>query len=55
MFTHNPLSYMVDGLRELMVESTAVHFGLWVNMGVLVVANVLVVALATKVFPRVVQ
>jgi len=51
----NPLSYMVDGLRELMVESTAVHFGLWVSMGVLFVANVVIVAVATKVFPRVVQ
>ena len=51
----NPMSYMVDGLRELLVESTAVHFGLWVNMGVLVAANVVLVALATKVFPRVVQ
>lgn len=51
----NPLSYMVDGLRELLVESTAVHFGLWVNLGVLLLANVVMVALATKVFPRVVQ
>ena len=51
----NPLSYMVDGLRELLVESTAVHFGLWVNLGVLMLANVVMVALATKVFPRVVQ
>lgn len=51
----NPLSYMVDGLRELMVNGSSVHFGLWVNIAVLLFANVVMTALATKIFPRVVQ
>jgi ABC-2 type transport system permease protein len=50
----NPLSYMVDGLRELMV-STPGHFGLGVNLAVLVIVNIVMVWLAARIFPRVVQ
>ncbi|HKP52654.1 MAG TPA: ABC transporter permease [Chloroflexia bacterium] len=50
----NPLSYMVDGLRELMV-GTPGHFGLGMNLVVLVAANAFFVWLAARVFPRVVH
>lgn len=49
----NPLSYMVDGLRELMVGIPG-HFGLGVNLTVLVVVNAVMIWLASRVFPRVV-
>jgi ABC-2 type transport system permease protein len=48
----NPLSYMVDGLRELMVGVPG-HFGIWASMGVLLVVNVAIVWVAARVFPRV--
>lgn len=51
----NPLSYMVDGLRELMVVGSVVHYGLLADFGVLLVVNVVIVAIAAVLFPRVVQ
>jgi ABC-2 type transport system permease protein len=51
----NPLSYMVDALRTLMIEGAVSHFWLWVDLVVLVVVNVGLVALAAKLYPRVVQ
>lgn len=51
----NPLSYMVDGLRGLMIENTRWHFSLPVDLGVLLLANVLIIVLATRAYPRVVQ
>jgi ABC-2 type transport system permease protein len=50
----NPLSYMVDGLRELMVGVPG-HFGVWASMGVLIVVDVIIVWLAARIFPRVAQ
>ena len=50
----NPLSYMVDALRELMV-GTPGHFGMWTNLAVLLAANAFFVWLAARVFPRVVH
>ena len=50
----NPLSYMVDGLRELMVGIPG-HFGLGMNVAVLVVVNAVIILLASRVFPRVVH
>jgi ABC-2 type transport system permease protein len=51
----NPLSYMVDALRELMVVGSQSHYGLLTNFGVLVLANLAIIALASKLYPRVVQ
>ena len=51
----NPLSYMVDALRELMVNSPARHYGLPLDLLVLALVDVAVVALASKLFARVVQ
>jgi ABC-2 type transport system permease protein len=50
----NPLSYMVDGLRELMVGRPG-HFGIWLDLAVLVVVDVVIVVIASRVFPRVVH
>ncbi|MGA7732430.1 MAG: ABC transporter permease [Chloroflexia bacterium] len=51
----NPLSYMVDALRALMVEGGASHYGLWVDLGVLLSVNIVLVWLAARLYPRVVQ
>ena len=51
----NPLSYMVDGLRGLMVEGSRWHFSLGLDLGVLLLANLLIVTLAARTYPRVVQ
>lgn len=53
--TFNPLSYMVDGLRALMIEGGVTHFGVGTDLLVLSLANIVIVALAAKVYPRVVQ
>ncbi len=53
--TLNPLSYMVDALRELMVRGGPIHYGLPLDFAVLIVANLLLVALGSKLYPRVVQ
>jgi ABC-2 type transport system permease protein len=51
----NPLSYMVDALRALMIPGAPSHFGVGVDLAVLAVANVAIVALAARLYPRVVQ
>ena len=51
----NPLSYMVDGLRGLMVVGSYTHLEVWVNLLVLLVADVVMVVAAARIFPRVVQ
>lgn len=53
--TFNPLSYMVDALRGLMVVGSATHFSLWLNLAVLTGANLVMVWIAAKLYPRVVQ
>jgi ABC-2 type transport system permease protein len=51
----NPLSYMVDGLRSLMVPTSQAHFPLLLDFGVLLVVDVVLVWLAARLYPRVVQ
>jgi len=51
----NPLSYMVDGLRALMVAGGAGTLGLPLDFGVLLVANVLIVSLAARLYPNLVH
>ena len=54
--TLNPLSYMVDALRDLMIVGGALsHFGLPVDYAVLLAVNVALVGLAARLYPRVVQ
>lgn len=50
----NPLSYMVDGLRELMV-GTPGHFGLATNFAILIIVNAAIIWITSRVYPRVVQ
>ncbi len=51
----NPLSYMVDGLRGLLVVGSVMHFPIWVDVVVLVAVDALMTWLAATVLPRVVQ
>jgi ABC-2 type transport system permease protein len=53
--TFNPLSYMVDGLRALMVQGSVRHFGVTTDLLVLTLANVIMVWIASRVYPRVVE
>lgn len=49
----NPLSYQVDGLRYLMIVGEASHFGLWTDFGVTIGIYLLLVAIATVVYPKI--
>jgi ABC-2 type transport system permease protein len=51
----NPLSYMVDALRALMIEGGVSHFGIGVDFAVLLGVNLALVLLASKLYPRVAQ
>jgi len=51
----NPLSYMVDALRTLMIDAAPTHFGLGLDFLVLFLTNVVITALATRLYPRVVR
>lgn len=50
----NPLSYQVDLLRALMIPSGVSTFGIATDFGVLIASTVILVAIATRVYPRVV-
>ncbi|MDQ6747243.1 MAG: ABC transporter permease, partial [Candidatus Dormibacteraeota bacterium] len=51
----NPLSYMVDGLRSLMIVGSPEGLGLGLDFGVLFVANVAIVLLAARLYPNLVR
>jgi ABC-2 type transport system permease protein len=51
----NPLSYMVDALRQLMILGGQSHFGLVMDFVVLLLVNIGLVVLAARLYPRVVQ
>ncbi len=48
----NPLTYEVDALRTLMLQSETSKFGLGVDCIVLVIISVVLVAIATRMYPR---
>jgi ABC-2 type transport system permease protein len=50
----NPLSYQVDLLRALMIPSGESAFGIGVDFVVLLASTVVLVAIAARVYPRVV-
>jgi ABC-2 type transport system permease protein len=50
----NPLTYEVDGLRALMVQGGTSTFGLGVDFGVLFAFVAVLVAVATRLYPRLV-
>jgi len=51
----NPLSYEVDALRALMLHGQASRFGLGLDVLVLVVVFAVMVAIATRLYPRLTQ
>jgi ABC-2 type transport system permease protein len=51
----NPLTYLVDALRALMVEGGQSAFGIGVDMGIQVIVIVLLVVLAARLYPSVVR
>jgi ABC-2 type transport system permease protein len=48
----NPLSYEVDGLRGLMLANANAQFGLALDYGVLAAAVAVLIAIATRMYPR---
>lgn len=48
----NPLSYEVDALRALMLDGGTSELGLGLDLGVLLAASALCIAIATRLFPR---
>jgi ABC-2 type transport system permease protein len=52
--TMNPLTYEVDGLRALMVQGGSSGFGLGVDFVVLVGVTAALIALAARLYPRLV-
>ena len=51
----NPLSYQVDAIRALMVNGSASVFGLGLDFGMQALVLVLLLAIATKLYPRIVN
>jgi ABC-2 type transport system permease protein len=51
----NPLSYMVDAIRTLMVTGSQTHFGVPLDFLVLVVVDIVLIQVAARLYPRVVQ
>jgi ABC-2 type transport system permease protein len=50
----NPLSYQVDALRALMLQSGVSNFGLAVDFAVLLVSTVVLVMIGARLYQRVV-
>lgn len=53
--TGNPLTYEVDGLRALMLAGGASRYGLGLDFAVLVVITGVLVAIAARMYPRLIQ
>jgi ABC-2 type transport system permease protein len=51
----NPLTYVVDGLRTLMVTRTSGSTGLGVDLGVLLAITVVLVIVGARLYPRIIQ
>ena len=51
----NPLSYAVDGLRAVMLRASPSVFGLMHDLAVLLGSTVVLVAIATRMYPRMTQ
>lgn len=48
----NPLTYEVDALRTLMLTGGTSKFGLGLDAGVLLIVSVFLIAIATRMYPR---
>jgi ABC-2 type transport system permease protein len=53
--TLNPLTYMVDALRALMIAGAPSRNGVAVDIGVLAVVLVVLVAIGGRLYPRLAQ
>ncbi len=51
--TYNPLTYQVDALRALMIRNEVAHFGLGMDFLVSFIVFSVLVAIATKLYPRI--
>ena len=51
----NPLTYEVDALRAMMLAGGTSSFGLWLDLGVLLAAAAVLVAVAARLYPNVVR
>jgi ABC-2 type transport system permease protein len=51
----NPLTYEVDGLRAVMLAGGRSGYGLGHDLGALALAGVLMIAIATRMYPRMTQ
>lgn len=52
--TVNPLTYEVDALRALMIRAGSSAYGIGVDLAILVGATTLLIAVAARMFPRIV-
>jgi ABC-2 type transport system permease protein len=50
----NPLSYQVDALRRLMIVGGTTSFGLPLDFGVLLIAFLFLLAIASRLYPRII-
>jgi len=50
----NPLTYQVDALRRLMVVGGTTSFGLPVDFGVLAIAFLFLIAIASRLYPKII-
>jgi ABC-2 type transport system permease protein len=48
----NPLTYDVDGLRSVMLTGGSSVYGLGDDLAVLALAGLLIIAIATRMYPR---
>ncbi len=55
MATLNPLTYLVDALRGLMVHDEQSVYGLGLDAGVLVAVFIALLAIAVRLYPKLVQ
>jgi ABC-2 type transport system permease protein len=51
----NPLSYMVDALRGMMVVGGPHVYSLWLDFGVMFLITAILIAIATRLYPRIIQ
>ena len=49
----NPLTYQVDALRHLMITGEPTHFGLVTDYGIVLIVLILFIAMATRIYPKI--
>lgn len=50
----NPLTYQVDALRRLMVAGGTSSFGLAMDFGVLLIAFIILISIASRLYPKII-